>query len=356
MTQHYRITSSSDSVNDQFVAMLEQMTTLRREADGDCGTVAAESIYELLPFYGTGQIKIYRLMDNLMLTIFDAAFNEDLTLSFQLSPHYFEIEYCVNGSIGIEERSGSTTLFSPNQLSISMSRETDGTLTHAAGQRYRCVSLSADKRSIHAYLGSSGIGLWDETMEMLEAQIRQRYFKGVSATPDIAKCFLQIFNCHLPGKAKALFFESKVMEILSQLISRELPEPSFGAGGHQQLDEFEYGQIKRIPQLLQERLFDLPTVGQLSRDLAINRNKLMRGFKIIYGDTIFVYHRKMCLRRAAVQLTHSNASILEIALDAGYSSASNFSSAFKREFGHTPLQHRADGSPLTETTKGTIAT
>lgn len=52
-----------------------------------------------------------------------------------------------------------------------------------------------------------------------------------------------------------------------------------------------------------ENLYELPTINVISKKLAINKHKLVKGFKAIYGDTIFKYHRKMCLQRATILLS-----------------------------------------------------
>ncbi len=178
----------------------------------------------------------------------------------------------------------------------------------------------------------------------MENELRNQYYQGINVSPEIANIFLQIFNCSLPEKSKILFFESKVMEILSKIVSYEI----LGTNkiNQLQLDEFEINQIKKIPEVLMKNLYELPTVNILSKQLAINKNKLAKGFKAIYGDTIFRYHRKICLERAAILLLDTDKSINEIALDVGYSNPSNFCYAFKKEFGVTPLQYKDDSLKL----------
>lgn len=124
-----------------------------------------------------------------------------------------------------------------------MSRETCGRVVNCAGQKYQGISITAEKSAIASYFGSCGIELWEDTIEELENELRNQYYQGINISPEIANIFLQIFNCTLPKKSKILFFESKVMEILSKIVSYEI----LGTNkiNQLQLDEFEINQIKR---------------------------------------------------------------------------------------------------------------
>jgi len=343
-----RVEPSAATISEQFVAELDQLADIREHRDDSKGT---EAFYQIRPQFGTGSVCVYRLMDGMMLTLFDAEFHEDVFMEFRLPAEHFEIEYCISGSLGVQIGSAPEQIFRRNAISVSTSREECGRLRHIAGQRYQCVSLTAHTDSIAAYLGSAGAPLWQDTFETLSAKKRTDYFVGVEASRETAACFHDMLNCSLPHRMKPLFFEGKVMEILSRLIACDNAERQ----EEERLDEFEKQQIRKVPGMLADNLFALPTIAELSRQLALNRNKLMWGFKQLFEDTIYGYHRKMCLGHAAMLLSRSRSAVHEIALDVGYSSASNFCSAFKREYGMTPIQYRLE-SQNSPTEKGQIAT
>lgn len=333
---HIDIKEGYEDMLMQYSEMRAQFSAIRNFKTNQSDN---EIIYDIDSNYGEGCIKVYKLMGNVTLTIFDVVFHQDIIIEFDLSQEYFEVEYCVGGCLCINESKIGNMCLSPNDISVSMSRGTCGSVRYCAGQKYQGISITAEKVAIDSYFGSCGIELWEETIEQLENTLRERYYQGIKAAPEIGNAFLQVFNCSLPKKSKILFFESKVMEIFSKIISYEI----LGTDLTEQisLSEFEINQIKKVPEILMTNLYELPTVSTLSKQLAINRNKLAKGFKMIYGDTIFRYHRKMCLQRAATLLLDTDKSINEIALDVGYSNPSNFCYAFKREFGITPLQYRS---------------
>lgn len=324
---------------EQYTAMHEGLGTVRKRIPG---SNSRGVIYDIKPEYGSGSIKAYTLMGNVMLFIFDILFAEDVVTRFDVSSEYFELEYCIDGCIYLQEDKQGETCFGPNDLSISMSRATQGTVRRRAGQSYQGISITAEKAAVSSYFGSIGMEIWEETIEQLDSQLRSQYYLGVSTSPEIANAFQEIYYCRLPEKSKVLFFESKVMEIIAKIVSHEARGEEVSE--HVLLAGFEINQIKKIPDLLMSNLHELPTIGTLSKTLAVNPKKLTKGFKMIYGDTVFSYHRKLCLQRAAFLLLNTDKSVSEIAYDTGYSSPSNFGYAFKKEYGITPLQYKASAS------------
>lgn len=334
-TFHINSQTGYDDMLRQYAAMHKQIGEIRDLANYQN---SRGIVYDIKPEYGKGSIKVYTLMGNVMLFIFDIVFFEDVVTIFDLTQEYFEVEYCVDGCIYIQEDRSGEKCFGPNNLSISMSCETRGSIRRCAGQKYQGISITAEKAAVSSYFGSLGIEIWEDTIEQLENQLRSQYYIGVNTSPEIANTFHQIYNCHLPEKSKILFLESKVMEIMSKIISNEIV--GIDTTEYVSLTEFEINQIKKIPEILMGNLYELPTVSTLSKQLAMNSKKLAKGFKMIYGDTIFRYLRKLCLQRASLLLLDTDKFISEIAYDMGYSNPSNFCYAFKKEYGMTPLQYR----------------
>lgn len=295
-------------------------------------------VYDIKPEYGKGTIQIYNLLGNVMLLIYDFVFSEDIITVFDLTKDYFEIEYCIDGCMYIKEENVGNTCFGPNNLSFSMSQDMKGTIKRCAGQKYQGISITANKNTLSSYFGSDGIEVWHDTIENLGKQIRSEYYLGLNTPTEIANIFLQIFNCRLPVKSRTLFYESKVMEVFSLIVSNEVIKRE----GYDVVDlsSYELQKIKEIPQILLSQPFELPNLFSLAENLVINPKKLTKGFKLVYGDTIFSYHRKLVLNRAASMLLNTDNTINEIAYDSGYSSPSNFCAAFKKQYGVTPLKYR----------------
>lgn len=88
------------------------------------------------------------------------------------------------------------------------------------------------------------------------------------------------------------------------------------------------------------------TVETIAQQCCFSPYHFNRVFKLIVGENIYSFIKRMKLERAAFQLkTSSKRSITDIAMEAGYSS-SNFASAFKQYFGISPSEFRENNHVL----------
>lgn len=320
---------------ERFEETIRRMAIQRyREDYGHIRTVH----YEMLERWGTGRVEVYRVLNCATLMLYDVTFHDDVIFEYEMKRDYFGLSYCIDGELELQEQGENLVHFKSSSLSLSKSCDMRGCTRHYGGQRYQSVSLTADSEQMSLLFGSSGSVLWEQAIHRLDNATRQRYFIGVQASADIIEIFNRIYNCRFPEKSKILYYEGKVMELLSLLLAVELPRQEDMATFL--LDDYEIRQIRLGHDKLMETLGNPPTLTELSKELAISRNKLTKGYKLIFGQTIYVHYRKTCMQNATAMLANLNKSIQDIALDVGYSNASNFCNAFKREFGLTPLQYR----------------
>jgi DNA-binding response OmpR family regulator/nitrogen-specific signal transduction histidine kinase len=85
---------------------------------------------------------------------------------------------------------------------------------------------------------------------------------------------------------------------------------------------------------------DTIDVTKLSREVAMSRSVLYRKLKALTGNSIQDFVRIVKLRKAARLLLETDLPITEIAFQSGFPNAKHFSTAFKRQFGKTPSEHR----------------
>lgn len=94
------------------------------------------------------------------------------------------------------------------------------------------------------------------------------------------------------------------------------------------------------------------TLAGLAETLKVTPFHLSRSFTALTGQPVMRYVWRRRLTRAAEALISTSASVLTLALDAGYASPEAFTRAFRAEFGLSPRALRARASlaalPLTQ--------
>lgn len=82
------------------------------------------------------------------------------------------------------------------------------------------------------------------------------------------------------------------------------------------------------------------TLAALARDCGVHPAHFSRAFRRHYGISATRLMRKRRLSQAARALRCCRRPIVDVALEAGFSSQAHFSAAFKSEFGITPMRYR----------------
>lgn len=106
--------------------------------------------------------------------------------------------------------------------------------------------------------------------------------------------------------------------------------------------------LENAKELVHEHFADNLTLELISRQVGVHPVHLVREFRKHFHLTVGEYIRQRRIEYACRQLSDSNISLIEIALNAGFSQQSHFSKIFKAVTGMTPTEYRRSGrrSPL----------
>ena len=86
-----------------------------------------------------------------------------------------------------------------------------------------------------------------------------------------------------------------------------------------------------------------PRVNDIAASLGVSERRLSRAFQKVLGMSLFDYLRQERMEQAKRLLTQTALSILAISQEAGFTSAANFSTAFREHTGMTPSEYRRKG-------------
>jgi len=136
-----------------------------------------------------------------------------------------------------------------------------------------------------------------------------------------------------------LMVEETVVSLLDRVVrsayeTTALTRPS--VGGAKQRDI-----VHHIEFVLSRQWEECLSLRDLANEVGISVYHLCRTFRRATGSTLHQYRQKLRVRWSLESVMESSRSLVDIALDAGFSSHSHYTSSFRQEFAQTPSSVRA---------------
>jgi len=176
--------------------------------------------------------------------------------------------------------------------------------------------------------------VWDR--ERAGVRLDERYqFQD----PLLARAGDMLVNSQWDGPGDRLALDHLLQWLMVQLVrnysSRELPAPRIRGG-------LSPVQSRRILAFIEANLSRAISLADLAAQVNLSTWHFARLFRNSFGESPHQYVLARRLELARRRLLASDAKILAVALDCGFSDQSQFTRAFRRRFGVTPGQLRAD--------------
>lgn len=136
---------------------------------------------------------------------------------------------------------------------------------------------------------------------------------------------------------KPFDFEEVRLRLRVHLRSQPAPVQGGATPGPVSLDEVLFASARQV---LEERLDTPPSLAELAKAVGTNTRRLTEAFKRCSGCTVFDFLREERLKEGRRLLADTELEIQSVANLLGYTSAANFSTAFRERFGLTPSDYR----------------
>ena len=103
-------------------------------------------------------------------------------------------------------------------------------------------------------------------------------------------------------------------------------------------NEADRDKVTKAREVLIQHIGEPITIKELSRKVAMNECYLKKGFKEMFGTTIFDFYQSQRMEHARYLLYEKGLSVTDVSMILGYSSISHFSTAFKKHTGLKPCE------------------
>ncbi|WP_372632325.1 helix-turn-helix domain-containing protein [Cohnella sp.] len=196
----------------------------------------------------------------------------------------------------------------------------------------RCTSIMLMPDYYRDYLQTRYPGEYEDPREAFLS------VDGSADFPELMILLGQIKNCRLTGLSAKLFYESKVAEAVSLIVHKT--KESRKARLPEQVSVQDLKHLSSVKEYMDEHFAADLQLGTLAKIACMSATKLKTTFKKAYECTVFEYLLSRRVSRAEQLLAGTDISIRQISRMVGYSKASNFSSAFRRQTGLLPNVYR----------------
>ncbi len=141
----------------------------------------------------------------------------------------------------------------------------------------------------------------------------------------------------VPGAPVRIFYQGIALDLLADQIARANAAKAPVTG--MSLDDRD--RVVQARDLLVRDLSSPPCIKQLARTTGLNMNKLQRGFRRLYGLSVFQYFQAFRIKEANRLFHETDMNVTQAAFAVGYTNVSHFSRAYKKHFNILPKKHLA---------------
>ncbi len=206
-----------------------------------------------------------------------------------------------------------------------------------AHTKKRSISVILTREWIKKYMN---MGVDDDEICNNYFSLKVQHLNQEPFNTEYRAYFNQVFDTPFNRPLRLLHIRNAVMMLIEIFFIRlykktksikDIPARKMNTGDLYKLMEVESILVKDFSKAP-------PTIVDLAAYTKMSVSKLKSAFKEVYGTGIYEYYQKNRMRKARNMLISHNFTVKEVGMKLGYSNLSNFSLAFKKEFGLLPSQ------------------
>jgi len=288
--------------------------------------------------YGKGYMKAIHLPNQLQALLFDFTLNTDIFLNrIKSVKEYYtlnfdEINIADNITIKLGEDFISKDAHLRSAVLLTSSLFDFGYIARN-GTAARGVHIMISRNWMSTYLGM-----------LKKDKVIEKYIALKTASINFEPLdaeYRHLLNEILAGNDEInpigkVVIQNRTMLLIERFFNRLYDKMNLLAD-HKMISDEEIQQLMKIESMLVKDFSKPPpTLPQLARLSMMSQTKLKQLFKKVYGLNIYEYYQKDRMHMAKHLLNTRQFSIKQIGLQLGFKNLSNFTIAFKKEFGLLP--------------------
>lgn len=261
----------------------------------------------------------------------DAMFYKKVNLGFESDFETIEMHFALEGTSLVKSGSiGNEISFDAQGHNIIYSKNMNGEI-YWQKDRLKVCEINVTPEFFKKFLPQN-LPVFDtfrNTIEKGRSSLLCKNNQRISL--QMRQVLHDIINCSRQGIFKRMFLEAKVIELL--LLQFEQFSDSIQPSS---LKKSDIDKMYAVREFILANLDASYSLIDLAHLVGTNDFILKKGFKEIFGTTVFGFWNDAKMEQAKQLLTQHQMTVNEVSQTVGYKNQRHFSAAFKRKFGMVP--------------------
>ena len=211
--------------------------------------------------------------------------------------------------------------------------------------RERCIAITLRPQFlVESVLGSS-LEAPPQLQALLAESPGQFQYCQLPLSAQMFEIATRLVENPYSGTLALLYTEALTLELLCMAVAGFT---TLAGAPREEYSEHDLHCLHAARRLLMTQLSPAPTIRQVARKVGMNETSLKRGFRAVFGETLFAFSVRCRMQQALVLLREQHLPVARVAEAVGYSHQTSFATAFRRHFGVSPK----DARPLRGASKG----
>jgi len=294
----------------------------------------------ILPVSGDateGYWELVSIRDEVFLSISNCHYTRERVENV-LPEDFVEFHFMLAGPVSVDfSEAGQIRIVAPNLTVVHQGADMQCRVACGPGV-WRSVGLHVPRAWFNRFLtGAVAEGVAARTVDEVASDriVCHQMAVNVAALDAVEK----LLDNPYQGARRLLYAQAKANELLCATVDLWqgfVEEP----GSFEVFSARDLRLIEKARDLIVADLSRVPTIPELARAVGTNTSKLKRGFKFLYGMTVFEFGYRQRMHQALALLANERLSIQEVALATGYQHQTSFTTSFKECFGVSPKEVR----------------
>jgi AraC-like DNA-binding protein len=286
---------------------------------------------------GEGYWEFTRIRDEIYVVVANFAY-KDPRVEFVPGDGLIQFNFKISGDMTLAVgRADALRWNRPSLLVWAQPKGVDISEWTAASARERYITISVRPDFLAEHLSTSSVDVPKRLRMLLCADGEKVDYCQLPLSPLMFEAAAKLIDNPFAGALALVFTEALTLELLCSAVE------SFCTVSDAPAEEYSERELRCLHAaraILMRQFAPAPTIAKLARSVGMAESTLTKGFKCIFGQTIFDFSLSCRMQHAMTMICDQHWSVAKASEAVGYAHPTSFTTAFRRHFGMRPMDVR----------------